>query len=171
MHQHRGFTLWELIVTTAIAATIAGLGIPALNWLVLDLQLSADTNALVSAIQLARGESAKRRQPVVMCNSVDGQQCSGTTLDGGWIIFPNANGGRPPIRDANEPLLLDYTPVSQAQIRANRRLFEFRPFLRRSTNGTITLCDRRGLRNARRVIISYTGRPRTSTVSGRSPCP
>ena len=47
-------------------------------------------------------------------------------------------------------------------ITANRRLFEFRPFGRRSTNGTVTFCDRRGAEQARAVVVSFTGRPRVT---------
>ena len=51
-------------------------------------------------------------------------------------------------------------------ITANRASFQFRPFFWRSTNGTVTFCDERGVAAARAVIVSYTGRPR---VSDRGP--
>ena len=70
-------------------------------------------------------------------------------------------------------MLLQYRPSSAALIRSNRSYFEFRPFLRRSTNGTISFCDARGPSSARRVIVSFTGRPRVAAIDPRlaPPCP
>ena len=47
----------------------------------------------------------------------------------------------------------------------NRPYFDFRPIMRRSTNGTLVFCDERGPAAARAVIVSYTGRPRVDTVA------
>jgi type IV fimbrial biogenesis protein FimT len=47
----------------------------------------------------------------------------------------------------------------------NRIRFSYRPFGRRSTNGTVTYCDDRGADAARAVIVSYTGRPRTASLA------
>ena len=78
------------------------------------------------------------------------------------MLFVNTDGRRPPRRAANEPLLLAHQPALTGTIRANRQLFEFRPFGRRSVNGTVTFCDERGAASAKAVIVSYTGRPRVS---------
>jgi type IV fimbrial biogenesis protein FimT len=46
-------------------------------------------------------------------------------------------------------------------ITSNRPYYEFRVG-RRSTNGTVVFCDRRGTAAARSVIVSYTARPRVA---------
>jgi len=161
-----GFTLWELLCALLIAGVALGLGVPSFEGIVLDSRRTAEINAFVTAIQLARSEASKRRRPIVLCKTVDGYQCGGPELsfDAGWMVFVNDDDARPPHRSVTEPLLLHHTPSSAGPIHANRARFEFRPFRHRNTNGTVTFCDRRGAPEARAVIISYTGRPRAAGV-------
>jgi len=70
----------------------------------------------------------------------------------------------PPERSAAEPLIYAHVPELTGTIVGNRPFFEFRPLMRRSTNGTVVFCDRRGTPAARAVIVSYTGRPRVDQV-------
>lgn len=163
----RGFTLLELIITLALAATLLGIGIPSFRDLMLDNGRTAAINAFVTAIQAARIESFKRNSAVVLCKTKGLSVCAKDAgWEGGWMVFVNEDGRRPPQRDPAEPVLLTYQPTLVGTVDANRQLFEFRPFGRRSVNGTVTFCDARGASKARAVIISYTGRPR---VSDRGP--
>ena len=163
----RGFSLLELLISLALGATVLSLGVPAFRDLILDNRRTADINAFVTAVQAARIEAFKRSQPVILCKSRDRQMCSADPAwEDGWMLFVNTDGVRPPRRDVSEPVLLGHQPAMAGTIRANRQLFEFRPFGRRSVNGTVTFCDERGTATARAVIISYTGRPR---VSARGP--
>lgn len=165
-----GFSLWDLLCAVAVGGVVLGVGVPQLGRFVLGSERMAEVNAFVAAVQLARSESAKRARPVVLCKTADRRRCGGDALryDAGWMVFVNADGARPPQRAADEPLLLARRPRAHARITANRTRFEFRPYRRRSTNGTVTFCDRRGESAARAVIISYTGRPRVAdTGPGR----
>lgn len=159
-----GFSLLELLVALIVASIVVFAGMPAIEWLVLDARLTADVNAFVTSIQLARSESAKRGMPVVVCKTEDDSVCGGANVhyEGGWIVFVDEDGDDPPRRDANELLLFRYQPATDGTIRSNRPRYVFRPLFRRSTNGTITFCDRRGTDAARALIVSYTGRPRVS---------
>ncbi len=163
-----GTTLWELLCTMLIVGILLSLAIPNFQTLSLDSKRTADINAFVGAIQLARSESTKRARAIVLCKSADLITCGRDEIryDAGWMVFVNSDDIRPPNRSAQEPLLYAHEPASDGPISANRRLFEFRPFRRRSTNGTVTFCDRRRDNAARAVIVSYTGRPR---VSSRGP--
>ncbi|HEU4619684.1 MAG TPA: GspH/FimT family pseudopilin [Gammaproteobacteria bacterium] len=160
----RGFTLWELVCTLSIAAICTTIGVPALRNLALDSRRTANINAFVLAVQLARSESFKRGRPVVVCKTADTLACAGDDLryDAGWMVFVNEDDMRPPSRRPEEPLLFVHRPSAGAHITSNRAFFEFRPYPRRSTNGTITFCDARGSAAARAVVVSYTGRPRAS---------
>lgn len=164
----RGFTLWEMLCSLAVAALVLAVGVPTFEAFVLDARRTADVNGFVVAVQLARSEASKRRRAVVVCKTADRLRCGGREIryDAGWMVFVNEDGLRPPHRAPKEPLLFAYTPRVEGRITSNRPLFEFRPFTKRSTNGTITFCDRRGAPAARAVIVSYTGRPR---VSDRGP--
>lgn len=164
MDSGRGFTLWELLWTLGLAGVISALGIPALQRFVMDLRRTADVNAFVTSVQLARSESAKRRQVVVLCNTRDFSSCADRTsgYEIGWMVFADDDADQPPGRNEDEDLIFTYVPEIEGTIRSNRAHYEFRPFLRRSTNGTVTFCDSRGSAAARAVIVSFTGRPRTS---------
>jgi type IV fimbrial biogenesis protein FimT len=159
-----GFTLWELLVTLAIAGVVVGLGTPAFGRFVLDARLTADVNAFVTAVQLARSESAKRARPVIVCKTADRRTCAGREVgyEAGWMVFVNEDDALPPARAGAEPLLYAHVPRIAGTVRSNRAVYEFRPFYRRSTNGTVTFCDARGAGAARAVIVSYTGRPRVA---------
>ena len=164
MNRCRGFTLLELLIVLMVAAVLAAAAVPGLDAFILNARRTADVNGFVTAVQLARGEAFKRGRPVVLCKTADGTSCGGTDVnfDDGWMVFVNRDGDSPPRRDADEPQLYAYRPGTSATITANRRLFEFRPFGRRSTNGTVTFCDRRGAEQARAVVVSFTGRPRVT---------
>lgn len=167
MPRNAGFTLLELLVTLATAAVVVGLGVPSFRSLTLDARRTADVNAFVLAVQLARSEAAKRGRTVVVCKSADAQRCAGRehAFTAGFMVFVDLDGARPAQRGADEPVLFSHTPKLHGSITANRELFEFRPFLRRSTNGTVVFCDARGAAAARAVVVSYTGRPRVAAAA------
>lgn len=161
---YRGFSILELMFALLITVCLLTAAVPALNWLVLDSKRTADINAFVTSIQLARSESAKRAAPVIVCKTADFRVCGGISVhyEGGWMVFVNEDGDSPPEVDSSEVVLFSYRPNTQGTIRSNRSRYTFRPYFQRSTNGTITFCDHRGESAARAVIISYTGRPRVS---------
>jgi len=74
--QHHGVTLWELMWTLAIAATVVTWSVPGFKSFLLDARRTADINAFVLAIQLSRSEAAKRGRPIVLCNTTDRQTCA-----------------------------------------------------------------------------------------------
>ena len=165
MCRARGFTLWELLCTVGIAGVALAAGIPAFRIFLLDAQLTADVNGWILAIQLARSEAAKLGRPVIVCQTDDSWRCGGTDLpaDAGWMVYVNLDDQYPPQRSAAEPLLYLHERELTGTVISNRPYYEFRPG-RRSTNGTIVLCDERGTLAARAVIVSYTGRPRVDRV-------
>jgi type IV fimbrial biogenesis protein FimT len=164
MRRALGFTLWELLCTLGIAGVALGSGVPAFRSFLLDARLTADVNGWVLAVQLARSEAAKRGRRVLVCMTVDTQRCGGAEAAVGWMVFVNLDGDSPPQRAADEPLLYAYEPELAGTIVSNRPFYEFRRG-RRSTNGTVVFCDARGASAARAVVVSYTGRPRVTSVS------
>lgn len=157
-----GFTLWELLFALAVSALLLGAGVPSLKLFLLDNRLTADVNAWVLAVQLARSEAAKRGRPVIVCPTVDTRACSSTPGRSSVMAYVNSDDRYPPERSAAEPLLFVHAAAIDGTILSNRPYYEFRPGRRRSTNGTIVFCDTRGTAAARALIVSYTGRPRVS---------
>jgi type IV fimbrial biogenesis protein FimT len=156
----RGFTLWELLCTLGVAGLLIGIGTPALTNFLLDGRRTADVNGLVLAVQLARSEAAKRGRPVIVCPTADRVRCGGA-FGAGFMVYVNLDDQYPPERAGAEPLLYSHAPEIAGTITSNRPYYEFRVG-RRSTNGTVVFCDRRGAAAARAVIVSYTARPRVA---------
>ncbi|MCC5863387.1 MAG: GspH/FimT family pseudopilin [Gammaproteobacteria bacterium] len=163
----RGVTLIELVTALAVLGMLAALAVPAFTTLLLDSRRTASVNALVGAVQLARSEAVKRSYPVTVCKTTDGATCAGPAADwsGGWLVFVPAQATRPTRFDASAEVLRADRPPYRGTISANREAFVFRPAPQRSTNGTIMFCDQRGGAAARAVIVSHTGRPRSSAYS------
>ena len=170
-----GLTLMELLFTMAIAAILITVAVPGFSGLVLNTRMTAHVNRFVHDIHLAKQSAHRRMQHIVLCKSSDGRQCNhDRQWHEGWLVFVNLNRDRPPRVNPGEPILASNPAFESGTITANRPDFVFRAFEARSTNGTLTFCDRRGSDAARAVIVSYTGRPRVATVTaGNKPltCP
>ncbi len=163
-----GFSLYELMVTIAIAGTILAIGVPSFASLTARNRLHVEINALFHAVHVARKESIMRRQVVSICPSPDGRQClPGRDWSAGWIMFTNHDGDAPPRVDAGEPMLQVHRVSGAVRLAANRRGFTLRATFRRATNGTIVACDAASRTPPRALVISYTGRPRVALKTPR----
>lgn len=159
----RGYSLYELVVTLAVAAVVLTLGLPSFGALAADQRLRTEAMALFHAVHLARKSSIARRRVVSLCPSTDGERCTGgQDWSGGWIAFANVDRDEPPQRDPGEPVLVRHAVNERVRIAANRRGFTLRATHLRATNGTLIVCDRAGRARARAVVVSYTGRPRVA---------
>jgi type IV fimbrial biogenesis protein FimT len=85
--RNRGFTLIEMMVTLALLAILIALVTPSFRGLLADNRATAQANALVGSLMLARSEAIKRNAPVVMCRSNDGASCAGSDWEDGWILW------------------------------------------------------------------------------------
>ncbi len=97
-----GFTLFELMVTLAVAALILSLGVPGFRSFIQNNRATTHTNDLVTALNLGRSEATRRGASVLLCSSSDGATCSGSNdWSSGWIVRRSA-GAAGPAR-ANRP--------------------------------------------------------------------
>lgn len=162
-HRHRGYSLYELLLTTTIIALLLFAGFPTFSALTARQLQGIEINALFHAIHLARKESIMRRRVVSICPSHDGQNCGqGSDWSSGWIMFENKDRDTPPRVDAGEPILQWHRVASQVTVQANRRAFTLRSTVLRATNGTLIVCDRQNRVPAKGLVVSYTGRPRVA---------
>ncbi len=158
-----GVTLLELLVTLAVGALLAAVAVPAMRHTAAAADRHAPLSAFVTAVHYARSTAITRAVEAVVCKSRDGLDCergAGSSWHAGTLVFANEDGDEPPRVDVGEAVLLVAGPLHGVQVDGNREAFVFRPFARRSTNGTLVVCDRRGAAHARALVISYTGRPR-----------
>lgn len=99
----RGVTLTELLLGLSIAAVLTASALPSFRGALERLRLTATTNELVLAINLARTEATSRRTRVAIEPQVARDWTSG------WHVFVDANdNGR---RDPDELLLRTFDPA------------------------------------------------------------
>ena len=92
MGKQAGFTLIELLISIVLLAILLALAVPSFQSFVKNNRVTAQTNELVSAIQLARSEALKRGTNSVICASDNGEDCTGNgTWASGWIVFSDFN--------------------------------------------------------------------------------
>ena len=182
-----GYTLIELTAVVCIAGVLASVAIPSLNTLVLDGRRTAAVNDLLTTLLLARSETIKRGgRPLVVCGLNDGngngvlepeeRRCAGHDWTDGWMLgtWNDANGNATVDAGEFEALRVFQTGAS-GRLTVTAGNFTASPpvgpagtmlikaFGRRTSNGTITICDRRGPPDARGVIVSSLGRARVSS--------
>ncbi len=187
MHGQQGFTLFELIITLAIAAVIVGVAAPGFSAMIQDNRLSSQSLDFVAALNLARSEAIKRRVPVVLCKSANGRDCvvdegeTATHWGQGWIVFVDNNNNRIRNTDEDNPANSDIILRVHGALSGNNRLtgnqnvadfisYDPRGFSRLANGaiqmGTLSLCDARNDNDkARAIRINATGRPMVSSVS------
>jgi len=175
MPRTAGYSLVELLLCLALATTLVALAVPGLAELRRDSRMTAAVNGFVHGMYAARMAALTRGQEAALCRSDDGRRCAYT---GGWqagyIAFVNRDRDSPPQLDPGEAVLTRGAGTPGILVQANRAAFVFRPFGKRSVNGTLTFCDDRGPARARSIIVSYTGRPRAAaaaTATATITCP
>ena len=108
MKRENGFTLVELLITIVIVTTLLAMGVPSLKDFMKQNRLTAQSNALVTALQVARTEAVKRGTDTVICASSNQSSCTGAgDWDKGWIVFSDLNLNGTPDLGASAPLCED----------------------------------------------------------------
>jgi type IV fimbrial biogenesis protein FimT len=163
-----GFTLLELLVTLAIAGIVVAVGIPSFNGTLDNQRMTSATNDLVMSLNLAKSEAIKRVAYVTVCRSSTGNSCTGgsTSWDDGWIVFTKAAAGNfGKVENTDEVLRIfrglrdgiTVTPTGNID-----GFVTFRPTGTIGTSttnmtGTLTTCDKRGVANARGIVLDPSG--------------
>lgn len=166
----QGRTLAELLCAMGVASILVATVVPSLMGIVVRGQQRAILSDVFSDLALARTESVRRGQRVVMCKSADQTHClHDEAWNVGWIVFVDANNDAQ--HSDSETLLHVRERVSDRwRLVGNgsmARYVSYHPNGRtRLLNGgfqagTLRLCDlRHTVAGDARVIISAAGRPR-----------
>ncbi len=98
MKTQSGLTLVELMVTLAVAIVLLAVGVPTYRSMVANNAIVAQTNGLVSALNLARSEAVKRGGFVAVCPKASADvaetDCGGNgDWANGWHLFTDDTSG------------------------------------------------------------------------------
>jgi len=171
----RAFSLYEALVTLTVVSMVTTVAVPSFQQLISSQRMSAAVNSLVTALHLARSETIKRGERAVLCPSSDGRACRNNTVwEGGYLVYIDRNGNNE--FDADEMAVRIFGAIEGLHIRsAHRDHVTYQPNgMASGSTITITFCDKHGLGAPRAVIVSNSGRPRTSTrdaSGGAISCP
>lgn len=169
MMRAQGFTLVELMVTVALIAILAGLGIPSFNGMIAQNRVISSINEFHSALRLARAEAVKRNADVVFCASSNKTSCTGG-WGSGWLVYQDADGDG--AIDNNEVIRVGDAVQSGYALTFSSIVttITFKPRGSITTpTGTFKLCDKdRNARRARGIILLKSGATRRSLDSNGS---
>lgn len=142
-----------------IAAILAAAAVPLFSTLLLDSRMNATVATAMHAVNLARQFSATRGETIRLCGSLDALQCSGAVDWSPGLLLADDDGR---FQQSIGLSVGRGTP----QLRSNRATLSFEAGTGFATPATVVVCDRRGASAARAVVVSKSGRPRTSLRDG-----
>lgn len=153
-----GFSLLELLIALVLLSILLLTSVPIFSDLISRNNITSTKLELKKAIKLARSEAILQGQTVYFCFTPDEIRCNGDQ-GGSLMVFtdPNYQSGR----SSESRTLYEYSWPSEAlQVSYNRSLLKFSARGHAmGTNGTLTICDREGLRKDG-LVISTLGRVR-----------
>jgi type IV pilus assembly protein PilW len=91
--KNSGFTLLEIVITTALVAIVMAIAVPSMTTFAQNDRLTTQINTLLGHLAYARSEAVKRSQQVAVCVSNNTTSCTGgTSWQDGWIVYTDING-------------------------------------------------------------------------------
>jgi type IV fimbrial biogenesis protein FimT len=152
---HAGHTLPELVTMLSIVAILATAAVPAFSSLLLDSRMNSAVTSTLHALNFARQFSATRGETIELCGAGAQEACVEDEI---WTAGFQVRGESGELHRA-----VKFAGGAGApRIRSNRAILRFEGGSGFASPATLTICDRRGARAARAVIVSRSGRPRVS---------
>ncbi len=161
----RGFTLLELLIALAILGITMAFATPSFITVISNNRISSGASDFVSALQLAKAESAARITPVTLCKkNIAGNGCvNAGDWQQGWIVFSDINGDG--AVNGADTIVLDHealdTQITFGGTAGVTNFITYRPSGTTSINATqvLILCDARGFaESGKGILVTITGR-------------
>jgi len=106
-----GFSLIELTFVVVIAGLLLSIGIPNFRDFIRNSRNAAESNDLLTGINVARSEAVKRRAPVTMCSGIP-PACDPGDFSDGWFVFVDTDGNG--TRALSEEILRAHEPMADS---------------------------------------------------------
>jgi len=162
-----GFTIVEVLITLVIVGVMLVVAIPPMVDFLEDMQMSSDTNDLLSSLLMARSEAVTRNSTVSLCK-IDPNSptaCDNSeSWQSGWIAFEDLDADG--VRDGGEEILETYLGMGESTSVTSTgfaNYLSYRPSGATNTNGNLTICVNSTI--AQDIVINATGRPRIAESS------
>lgn len=170
-----GFSLVELMATTALLAILSAMAMPSLENLINGNRLANASNEMLAFLNAARLEAVARNTRVDFCRSVDGENCADDApAAGGWMAYRRLDGGNGVVAttrmDARVAFQLNQAATAWTGYDADGRM---RAGGESASAGRMRLCipTTRPRDNIRDVTIRASGRVEVIASSGNGKCP
>lgn len=173
----RGFTIIELMLVLILVAVLLSFAAPSFQASLQRNRLQSTVSEVASSLSFARAEAVIRSNPVAMCPTADFATCSGSNWETGWLVFEDngvgAGGGAlDGTLNGTEELLRITDPAPRGiSIRtvnfpsASNIVFRDSGRILQNFSGTLTICDDRGVNDARAIIVEVSGQGRLAVDS------
>lgn len=146
--KNNGFTLIEVMAAMAILGVVLAFALPSFQYTVKNNCLTTGTNTLVTSLQLARSEAAKRRQDVTVTAKAGGWGSGWTVTDASAATLPNGD----------VSLTCSDTTITESS-GDTTLVYKSTGFI--DSPATFSVCDDRTAETGRQIIINLVGRPTT----------
>ena len=172
MRKQQGFTLVELMVTLAVSAIALSMAVPALDSFLSGARQTGAINDFVTSVHRARSTAITENRRVTLCPSRTGSNCEDVAWHDGWIAFADDDSDQ--VVDDNEKVISIASATAGVTIKSSEFAggLQYRPNGRISnddetagTFGAFTVCDNRGNRRAKVMVVDFSGRPNLSETN------
>lgn len=168
-----GFSLVELLASTAVFAILLGLALPTFSETLQRMRAASAMHQLGAQLAQARNTAITRRTVVTLCPSAGGGRCrQDADWSSGWLLYRDPARGDHP-RGADDVLAEVLTPFHDSvrvSASAGRLRVRFQPDGRSGgSNLTLKVCAGSELQGE--VIVNNVGRARSHRIASGVPCP